>query len=130
MKHYYLFLIAFISVLHASLLRAQTSSVCKIKPKMEVSPTKAYKEDYNLRLTDLLQNDRELVKASATNKVVVFHFYFDETNKFHKTAEDYLNLLKDSLKALSTDIEIQFKIQKTTGSIFINDEMIKFQLFT
>jgi hypothetical protein len=101
-------------------LHAQKSP-CKIKPKFELSSKKAYQEDYNLRLLDIIEEDKDYAGKSEYSRVLIFHYYFDETNKFHKTAEDYLDLLKDSLKSLTTDIEVVFKVQKIRGSIFVND---------
>jgi hypothetical protein len=114
-------LFSFLSLLRNNNLLAQNSTNCAIKPKIELLDNKSYPEGYNIRAVDLMANDRESLQSTKTNKVVIFHFYFDETNKFHNTAESYLKLLKDSLSSLSTDIEIQIKIQKTKGSIFIKN---------
>jgi len=76
---------------------------------------KTLSESFNIPTADYVDNYKEIIKDSKSNRSVVFHFFFDETNKFHKTAEDYISLLKDSLGALKTDIQVHFKVQKTQG---------------
>lgn len=119
MRYTVIIFLTFLSIQCNNMLFAQNSTTCSIKPDIELLNNRSYPEEYNIRTVDFMANDRESLTTSKTNKVVVFHFYFDETNKFHNTAESYLKLLKDSLSRLSTDIEIQVKIQKTKGSIFI-----------
>ena len=116
-----IFLFALMSLLRNNTLYAQNSMTCAIKPVLELVKNTAYSEGHNIRSVDLMANDRESLKTTKTSSVVIFHFYFDETNKFHNTPESYLKLLKDTLSQLSTDIEIQIKIHKTKGSIFIKN---------
>lgn len=119
MRYTVIILFTFLSLLRNSMFIAQDLTTCSIKPNIQLLKNETHPEEHNIRTVDFMANDRESLTTSKTNKVVVFHFYFDETNKFHNTAESYLKLLKDSLSRLSTDIEIQVKIQKTKGSIFI-----------
>jgi len=94
---------------------------CHINPSFVPFVKKTLSEGFNIPTADYVDNYKEIIKDSKSNRSVVFHFFFDETNKFHKTAEDFISLLKDSLGSLKTDIQIHFKVQKTQGSIFFND---------
>lgn len=94
---------------------------CHINPSFVPLVKKTLSEGFNIPTADYVDNYKEIIKDSKSNRSVVFHFFFDETNKFHKTAEDFISLLKDSLGSLKTDIQIHFKVQKTQGSIFFND---------
>jgi hypothetical protein len=67
-----------------------------------------------------MESNKEELLAEGNKRSVIIQFYFDETNKFHKTVEEFRTLLRDSLK-LPTDINIIYKFQKTKGSVFINN---------
>ena len=94
--------------------------MCEISPKFTLM-NGTYDIDHNISLSGLIDDDRDLLKDSKNSRFVVFHFFFDEENISKKTAENFLQLLKDSLQSLSTDIDVHFKIKKTKGTIFIND---------
>jgi len=94
--------------------------MCEISPKFTLM-NGTYDLDHNISLSGLIDDDRDLLKDSKNSRFVVFHFFFDEENISKKTAENFLQLLKDSLQSLSTDIEVHFKIKKTKGNIIIND---------
>ena len=113
-------LFVFIYTLMYTLSHGQ-SEPCRINPSFIPLVKKTLSENFNIPTADYVDNYKEILKDSKTKRSVVFHFFFDETNKFHKTAEDYISLLKDSIGNLKTDIQVHFKVQKTQGSIFFND---------
>lgn len=96
------------------------SEWCKAKPKFQLS-SNSYKEDYNINLLDCIESMKGIASASGNPRTVVIQFYFDELNKFHKTSQEFKELLMDSLKSMATDIQIEFKIQKNKGVNFLND---------
>ena len=98
--------------------------ICEIKPKFTLI-NGTYDLDHNIYFPDLIESDRDLLKDSKNSRFLVFHFFFNDENISKKTAENFLQLLKDSLQSLSTDIEVHFKIKKTKGTIFINDDSEK-----
>lgn len=101
---------------------------CNMKSNFMSVKNKTLSEDYNIPTLNFIDEYKELIKESESSRSVVFNFFFDETNKFNKTAEQYLELLKDSLQALKSDIDVIFKIKNTKGSIFLNDGGNKFSV--
>lgn len=101
---------------------------CNMQSSFKPVRNKTLSEDYNIPTLDFIDEYKELIKESKSSRSVVFNFFFDETNKFNKTAEQYLELLKDSLQTLRSDIDVIFKIQNTKGSIFLNDGENKYSV--
>jgi len=95
--------------------------LCRINPSFIPFVNKTLPSDFNIPMADYIDDYKTILKDSKTTRSVVFHFFFDEKNKFHKTVDDYISLLKDSLESLKTDIQVHFKVQKTQGSIFLYD---------
>lgn len=110
-----------LGLMFSSMLLFAQNSPCKIKPSFKSVPNKALAEGFTVPTLDYVDNYKEILKEAGTSRAVVFHFFFDENNKFHKTADDFVTFLKDSLSGLKTDISINFKVQKTQGSIFFKD---------
>ncbi len=109
------------TIMYTHIYSQSHTESCRMNPSFIPLVKKTLSESFNIPTADYVDNYKEIIKDSKSNRSVVFHFFFDETNKFHKTAEDYISLLKDSLGALKTDIQVHFKVQKTQGSIFFND---------
>jgi len=123
-----LLLIAIYFCILSSSLGFSQTELCKIKPNFKPVEKKTLPSGFTIPTADYLYNYKQFIKEAKTSRVVVFNFFFDETNKFHKTAEDYLSYLKDSLGNLGTDIQMEFKVQKTQGSIFFDDKDKKLAL--
>jgi hypothetical protein len=113
--------ITLLGLMFFSMLLFAQNSPCKIKPSFKTIPNKALAEGFTVPTLDYVDNYKEILKEAGTSRAVVFHFFFDEKNKFQKTAGDFVTFLKDSLSGLKTDISINFKVQKTQGSIFFKD---------
>lgn len=97
---------------------------CNIKSSFDKVNTRVYSEDYNVSILDLIDNYKELIQSQENPRSIIIQFFFDETNKFNKTVEDFRSFLKDSLTE-PTDINIIYKFQKTRGSAFINNGVDK-----
>ncbi len=100
-------------------LFSQTEN-CSFKSTFKQPPGRILDEDYKIQILELIESYKDEYLSEANKRTLIIHFYFDETNKFHKTVDQFRSLLKDSLK-LPTDINIIYKFQKTRGSVFINN---------
>ncbi len=100
-------------------LFSQTEN-CSFKSTFKQPSGRVLEEDYKIQVLELMESDKEECLSELDKNTIIVHFYFDETNKFHKSVEQFRSLLKDSLK-LPTDINIIYKFQKTKGSVFINN---------
>ena len=97
---------------------------CSTKSSFDKINARVYQEDNSIQVLDLIDNFKDIIKSKEHPKTIIVQFFFDETNKFNKTVEDFRQFLKDSLK-MPTDINIIYKFQKTRGSVFINNGLDK-----
>jgi hypothetical protein len=95
--------------------------ICNVESKYTKSKTGPFKEEYNLRLLEVMENNLEEFKKAENPRTLIVQFYFDRTNKFKKTVEEFINLLKESLPK-KTDIKIIYKFQEIEGTIFLHNE--------
>jgi len=115
----------FVTVTFTNLFFGQTGQDdCSIKSTFDKINKNVYKEDYTVSILDLIDNFKDKIQSEEHPRSVIVQFFFDETNKFNKTVEDFRNFLKDSLSN-PTDINIIFKFQKTRGSVFIENGVDK-----
>jgi hypothetical protein len=77
---------------------------------------------------DLMELYSDILANRPSERKVLFHFFIDELSPARKSAEQFMKLLKDSLAKLKTDIEVIFRIQRTTGNLFLNKGEHKFSL--
>jgi len=110
-----------VTVIFTNLFFGQTrQDDCSIKSTFEKINDKVYYEDQKMSVLDLIDNFKDKIQSQEHPRSVIVQFFFDETNKFNKTVEDFRNFLKDSLSS-PTDLKIIYKFQKTRGSAFINN---------
>lgn len=95
-------------------------SNCYIDSRFDSIQNSVYNEDQNISALDIIENCNEDVKLIIGKRTLVVEFFFDETNKFHKTVNQFKSMLRDSLH-IPTDIQIIYKFQRTKGSVFINN---------
>ncbi|NBV09581.1 MAG: hypothetical protein EBS09_10815 [Flavobacteriia bacterium] len=77
---------------------------------------------------DLMALYSDILANRSSEGNVLFHFFIDEFSPSKKSAEHFMKLLKDSLANLKTDIEVVFRIQKTTGNLYLNQGEHKYSL--
>jgi hypothetical protein len=95
-----------------------SSEKCRIKSVFNKTDTKVFEEDHKLSAFTFMEDKKDVIKE-ANPRTLIVQFYFDKTNKFHKTVDEFKSLLKDSL-AQPTDINIIYMFQQIKGSIFID----------
>lgn len=91
-------------------------------------PGKVYTDGQNLMVLDMMELYSDLMSNSAPENAVLFHFFIDENSSLKKKAEDFMKVLKDSLAKLKTDIQVVFRIQKTMGTLFLNESEHKYPI--
>lgn len=122
-----LFLLILILLINISSIVSQ-SNRCSLVPVYTQIPGKVYLEDQNLMALDLMELYSDILANRPSERKVLFHFFIDELSPARKSAEQFMKLLKDSLAKLKTDIEVIFRIQRTTGNLFLNKGEHKFSL--
>ena len=93
---------------------------CYVNSRFDSIQNSIYEEDQNISILDIIEKCDEDVKLITDKRTLVVEFFFDETNKFHKTVNQFKSMLRDSLR-IPTDIQIIYKFQRTKGSVFINN---------
>ena len=99
-----------------------------LKPLFYPIPGKIYPVDFNLSVLDEIESMEHLLKEDSLNKGVVFYFFYDEQKLSRKKADEFMQLLKDSLSRFSSDFRLHFQVHRTAGTIFINNGEKKYPL--
>jgi hypothetical protein len=92
-----------------------------VRPFFSPLPGRVYSENYSLSATNLIEKYEKILSEDINNKGLVVHFFFDVTNGLGKKAEDYQRLLKESFKSAVPGIRMNFMLQGTEGSVFLNN---------
>ena len=100
---------------------------CKIKSTFKNPLGRVFEEDYKLPYLDLMESNKAEVQLTGNSGTLIVQFFFDETNKFKKSVDQFKKMLRDTFQVPS-DINIIYKFQKTNGSIFINNGTDKFSI--
>jgi len=110
-------------------IRAVSQSThCSYPPMFNQIPTKVLAYGQNLMALDMMYFYSDLLIKSAPKNAVLFHFFIDENSSLKKKAEDFVQVLKDSLSKAKTDIQVVFRVQKTTGTLFLNQGQNKYPI--
>ena len=92
LKKSFKLLLVFIVSSSLSTLFAQFEP-CNIKSTFKQVEKKTLSEEYLIQTLDFIDEYKEKIKESNSSRSVVFNFFFDETNKFNKTAQQYLEFI-------------------------------------
>lgn len=121
------FLVLLFSIIKIASVLAQ-SNRCSLVPAYTQIPGKVYLEDQNLIALDLMELYSDILANRPAERKVLFHFFIDEVSPAKKSADNFMKLLKDTLAKLKTDIEIVFRVQKTTGNLYLNQGEHKYPI--
>lgn len=94
--------------------------ICNVDSKYTLIPPKSFTEDYKLNELNVMDKNNEELSKYENQRTLIIQFYFDRTNKFNKSVEEFKTLLSESLPK-KTDINIVYKFQKIEGSIFVKN---------